>query len=124
MIIAFVMISKINNLFFFLLRLRARADVQRRVGAGESSLGGRVQASAERGLRHIREHDEEATADAAEDGHRHGPLDRHVEAHVAAGRSEDHGGDEEGRRFRRAAARQLHRSYPGVGKPGALRRSV
>lgn len=107
-----------------MFRLRARADVQRRVGAGESSFGGRVQTSAERGLRYICEYDEEATADAAEDGYRHGPLDRHVKAHVAAGRFEDYGGDEEGRRFRCAVARQLHRSYPGAGKLGALRRPV
>ncbi|CAN0022916.1 unnamed protein product, partial [Bubo scandiacus] len=70
--------------------------------------------------------------DPAQDGHRHGPGHRHVQAHEPLGRPQDDGGDQEGDKFRGAAAGQLHRQDPGgvhrlhrapavgdLGRPGA-----
>ena len=111
-----------NNLTFF--RLGARSDVQWRVRFGEPSSGSGVQVAPERRLRHLRQHDKEATPDAEEDGHRHGPVHRHVQAHVSAGGFEDHGGNEEGGGLRCPFAGQLHRSDPGSRESGSLRRPV
>lgn len=102
-------------------RFGAGPDVQRRVGSREPSSGRRVQAAAERGLRHIREHVEEAASDVEKNGYRHGTVDGHVEAHVASGGPQDDGRDEEGRWLGCTSARQLHRQNSGSREFGPLR---
>ncbi|XP_025066050.1 cAMP-specific 3',5'-cyclic phosphodiesterase 4C isoform X2 [Alligator sinensis] len=103
-------------------QLRAGADVQRCLRPGEPPPGRGLQAAAGGELRHLPEPQQEAAAVAAQDGHRHGAGHRHVQAHEPAGRSEDHGGDQEGDQPGRPAARQLLGPHPGAAEHGALRR--
>ena len=95
-------------------RLRAGTDVQRRERAGEPPPGRGLQTTAGGQLRHLRQPHQEAATVAAQDGHRHGPRHRHVQAHESPGRPQDHGGDQEGGRLWGASPRQLHRPHSGV----------
>lgn len=104
-------------------RFRAGTHVQRRVGTRESSLGGCVQAAPGRLARHSLEFVEKTTSDRTQDGHRHGPSDRHVQAHVAASRAQDHGRDQESDRLGRHRPRELPESHDRAPEHVALRRS-
>jgi hypothetical protein len=53
-------------------RLRAGPHVQRRLGAGEPPLGRRLQDSAARVARHLRQAPQEAAGRRQKNGHRHG----------------------------------------------------
>ncbi len=61
---------------FLIFRFRACLDVQWRVCAWESSPGRRLQTASEQGQRHLRQPQQEAEANAEENGHRYGEISK------------------------------------------------